>query len=45
MFFLKKHVDPYGFHILEQLVAFGVEKINRLLKFCQIFWDVNRIGI
>ncbi len=33
-FFLGKMVDPSGFHILEQLVAFGVEKINQLLKFC-----------
>jgi len=33
-FFLGKMVDPSDFHILEQLVAFGVEKINQLLKFC-----------
>jgi hypothetical protein len=30
---LVKNVDPMGFHILQQLVAFGIEEINQLLRF------------
>jgi hypothetical protein len=38
----KKHVVPMGFHILQQLIAFGVKKINQLVKFCKFFWAMNK---
>jgi hypothetical protein len=42
IFFLKKHFDPSCFQFLGQFVDYGVEKINQLLKFFQICWDVKK---
>jgi hypothetical protein len=33
----RKHGDPTCFHILEKLVAFGLEEIGHLLEFCKFF--------
>jgi hypothetical protein len=45
IFLLVKNVDPMGFHILQQLFAFGVEEINQLLRFCKFFWAMGKKGI
>jgi hypothetical protein len=47
IFLLVKNVDPMGFHILQQLVAFGVEEINQLLRFCKFFglWEKKEYNI